>query len=88
MAANTTNTSSSSSGWFIDKIEAFRPWKSTGTMGWNYGGNMDNSYTLNYATGDYTMWMKGAAGTATSGHQKQLKLTGTGTLLSPLHRTT
>ena len=79
MAANTTNTSSSSSGWFIDKIEAFRPWKSTGTMGWNYGGNMDNSYTLNYATGDYTMWMKGAAGTATSGHQKQLKLTGTGT---------
>ena len=78
MAANTTYVDSSSSGWFIDKIEAFRPWKSTGAMGWNFAGTNDDNYNLNYETSK-SIYMRIAAGTDTKGYQKQLKLIGTGT---------
>ena len=78
MAANTTYVDSSSSGWFIDKIEAFRPWKSTGAMGWNFAGTNDDNYNLNYETAK-SIYMCNAAGTDAKGYQKQLKLIGTGT---------
>ena len=78
MASNTEYIDSSSSGWFIDKIEAFRPWKSTGAMGWNFAGTNDNNYNLNYETSK-SIYMRIAAGTDAKGYQKQLKLIGTGT---------
>ena len=78
MASNTEYVDSSSSGWFIDKIEAFRPWKSTGTMGWNFAGTNDNNYNLNYETSK-SIYMCNAAATDAIGYQKQLKLIGTGT---------
>ena len=66
-AGKISASGNASSGWFIDKIEAFRPWKITGGMGWDYDMNNpvtnpntngvsnttrnDNSYFTNQDTG-------------------------------------
>ena len=44
-AGKTNASGNASSGWFIDKIEAFRPWKITSGMGWNYdaGNTLTNN---------------------------------------------
>ena len=79
-AGKTTFEDSKSSGWFIDKIEAFRPWKTTGTQGWNYGNNMDDSYSVNkYWSWFYSQSMATLAGTNNNGYDQQLKLIGTNT---------
>ena len=91
-AGKTTFAASTSSGWFIDKIEGFRPWKITGKMGWNYDdfnvtGNgypsfpsNDDSYSTNKA-GSFVQ--KGTflslAGVTNDKYNQQLKLVGTNT---------
>ena len=42
-----------SSGWFIDKVEAFRPFRTTGTDAWNYG-RASSSGWMNQANQSYT----------------------------------
>ena len=97
-AGNTSFTPSTSSGWFIDKIEAFRPWKITGTQGWKYGDGFpalthpnyagphrDDKYETNPA-GSFSAkgeFMK-AAQMNGNGYPKQLKLVGTNTHSNPL----
>jgi len=51
-AGKTSASGNASSGWFIDKIEAFRPWKITGGMGWNYDAEnlITNNDPQNYTT--------------------------------------
>ena len=86
-AGKTTSSVSHSSGWFIDKIEAFRPWKITGNQGWNYGGNDDDSYSVNkYTHPQWTAAMllahfavAGAGRVTLAGDNHQLKLVGTNT---------
>jgi len=84
-AGNTPLAASQSSGWFIDKIEAFRPWKITGGMGWNYnpsnpGGSRDDMYNTNQDTAYWQatdFFIK--SGKTGNGFKKQLKVIGTGT---------
>ena len=55
-AGKTNASGNASSGWFIDKIESFRPWKITGGMGWNY--DAQNTITNNDPQG-YTTSNRG-----------------------------
>ena len=89
-AGKTSASGNTSSGWFIDKIEAFRPWKITGSQGWNYDdGNgtvtparNDNSYFTNQDTSNpqaNEFFATAANGINGKGWPQQLKLVGTNT---------
>ena len=92
-AGKTSASGNASSGWFIDKIEAFRPWKITGSQGWNYDDQNsvysvrnDNSYFTNQDTSNNqaSRFFLAAAGGGSGGingkgHKQQLKLVGTNT---------
>jgi len=99
-AGKTNASGNASSGWFIDKIEAFRPWKITGNQGWNYDmGNPistseitisntvrnDNFYFTNQDT-NYPQagLFMDAAQVDGVGWKQQLKLVGTNTHSEPL----
>lgn len=77
-AGSTPYAASKSSGWFIDKIEAFRPFQMTGgSDGWNYGGNDDKSYVTNPASG--WVWRGAFFGNEHPNSEKQLQLCGNDT---------
>ena len=79
-AGSTPYADSKSSGWFIDKIEAFRPFKMTGgSDGWNYGGNDDESYFTNPAAGSVWKTFPFFSGNEFPSQDKQLQLCGTNT---------
>ena len=84
-AGKTSYNGSSSSGWFIDKIEAFRPWRITGNQGWNYGnpvGRDDDAYNTNLHKSTFHSFSMRAVllGAVTlTGYNQQLKLVGTNT---------
>ena len=98
-AGKTNFNDSSSSGWFIDKIEAFRPWNITGKQGWDYAsgsslilggytagdGNKDDKFNTNQYTGNFS-WGAFSVVTGATDEQdlQQLKLVGTNTHSNPM----
>ena len=84
---------STSSGWFIDKVEGFRTWKMTGALGWNFakvskppGRYADESYRTNKAgsNSDTSGTRTHIPGLTTAGDDAKMQIVGTNTFVNLL----